>query len=144
MWTVKTFSELSTLELFHIYRLRNEVFIVEQECVYQDIDDIDLKATHLMIWQANQLIAYCRIYNDEVYHIGRVIVERTHRNKQLGRQLLTEALRIISQENTETVIQISAQAHLEHFYESVGFQRISDVYLEDDIPHILMVKNKDT
>ncbi len=140
MWQLKTFSELTPLELFHIYHLRNKVFIVEQECAYQDIDLIDLEAIHLMNWHEEELIAYCRIYDDEVYHIGRVIVDQAHRGENLGHELLSEALKLIAQENSDKATQVSAQAHLETFYGSLGFQRISDVYLEDDIPHILMEK----
>lgn len=140
---VKQFSELTTMELFEIYKLRVAVFVVEQKCYYQEVDDDDLIAYHLMITNnAHHLIAYARIIpesNSTVARIGRVVVNSDDRHGGQGRQLVQMALDEIPQLMPHTVkIVLAGQEYLNNFYQSFGFKNVSDVYLEDGIPHIDM------
>lgn len=143
--TVKSFQELTNRELFDIYKLRVAVFVVEQECPYQEVDDDDLSAYHLTFRNDNgDLMAYLRIIpekNQTVVRIGRVIVAKDFRGKGLAKELLQTALR----ESTRLIphankIVLAGQAYLKDFYHAFGFHDVSDVYLEDDIPHIDMEK----
>lgn len=141
----KPFSELSALELYQILRLRSEVFVVEQNCVYQDIDNKDQKAMHVLGFFNNDLMAYCRLFEAGNYFenasIGRVIVAQKFRDKKWGNNLMQTAIDAVKQHYNETKITISAQFYLQKFYESHGFVQTSDVYLEDDIEHIEMKKS---
>lgn len=138
---LKTFEELTTRELHQIYQLRSAVFVVEQACAYQDIDDHDLTAFHLMFIKDEQLLAYCRLIpTTELVKLGRVVVAQTARGQGLGRQLVEEALTACASHYPKTPIYAQAQAHLEAFYQSLGFVATSEVYLEDDIPHIDMIR----
>jgi ElaA protein len=141
----KPFSELSTLELYQILRLRSEVFVVEQNCVYQDIDNKDQKAMHVLGFFNNDLVAYCRLFNAGDYFenasIGRVIVAQQFRDKKWGNNLMQTAINAVKQHYDQSQITISAQFYLQKFYESHGFVQTSEVYLEDDIEHIEMKKS---
>lgn len=143
-WNLKRFDELSPLEVYKILRLRNEVFIVEQECPYQDIDDKDKYGYHLFAKDGNgEIYAYLRILDrgqtfDEI-SIGRVIIRKDKRGEGLAGQMMLKAIKFIENELEEHKIRIEAQAHLKKFYGGVGFQPCSEVYLEDGIPHIEMV-----
>lgn len=140
---IKSFRELSTTELYEILRLRSEVFVVEQTCVYQDIDNKDQHAIHILGYFDRELVAYARIFNKNDYFkntsIGRVIVAENFRDKKLGHELIKTSKQAIEEHFNETTIEISAQEHLKGFYESHGFQSISEIYLEDGIPHIRML-----
>lgn len=137
---IRPFSELSVFELNAIYRLRSEVFIVEQNCVYNDVDEIDLISDHLLISEAKQLIAYCRIYKiDKAFHIGRVVVNKDKRQLGLGKIIMNEALAYCKKENCSSNIEISAQSYLTRFYTELGFKSHGNEYLEDGIPHIKMI-----
>lgn len=142
LWKIKNFEALSVVELYKLLELRNEVFIVEQNCVYQDIDDKDKKALHIIGEINGLVVAYARIFKPKDYFdnasIGRVLVKQTHRNKKLGNFLMKKAIYFIQQEYGEIKITISAQLYLKIFYESLGFIQTSETYLEDDIPHIEM------
>lgn len=142
---IKRFKELSTTELYEILKLRSEVFVVEQNCVYQDIDDKDSKAIHVLGYLDDDLAAYCRLFDAGHYFdessIGRVVVSPKHRDKKLGHDLMNVAIEIIAKEYETTKITISAQQYLKKFYENHGFVQTSEMYLEDDIPHIQMKKN---
>lgn len=142
LWKIKSFEALSVVELYKLLELRNEVFIVEQNCVYQDIDDKDKKALHIIGEINGLVVAYARIFKPKDYFdnasIGRVLVKQTHRNKKLGNFLMKKAIYFIQQEYGEIKITISAQLYLKIFYESLGFIQTSETYLEDDIPHIEM------
>ncbi len=142
---IKHFNELSTTELYAILQLRSEVFVVEQNCVYQDLDGKDEKAVHVLGYYNNELTAYARLFNKGYYFdeasIGRVIVRLKYRDKQFGHELIRFSIKAIQENFNETQITISAQAHLKKFYASHGFIQTSEMYLEDDIPHIQMKKS---
>jgi len=142
---VKHYDLLTKDELYEIMQLRNEVFVVEQNCVYQDIDGKDTTAFHLCYYDKDELVGYLRILNrgasyDEV-SIGRVIVKASHRDKKIGRVIMVESIDYIKTVLNEPTIRISAQAYLKKFYTSLGFEVVSDEYLEDNIPHIEMSMN---
>ncbi|AKP68310.1 GNAT family N-acetyltransferase [Companilactobacillus ginsenosidimutans] len=141
-YSAKTFNELTTKKLWSIYQLRVEVFVVEQECYYQEVDEDDLKAVHLMGTDDDgKLVTYSRLIpEDDHVRIGRVLVEKSARGNGTGRQLVTQS--IISAQDifqNATQIDIQAQAYLQEFYESLGFTAVSDTYLETGIPHLDMV-----
>lgn len=144
VFNIKRFNELSLQELYQILQGRSEVFVVEQNCVYQDIDGKDQKAIHVLGYIGDDLAAYCRLFNAGDYFeessIGRVIVSPKHRDKKLGHELMKAAIAAIANEYNQTKITISAQQYLQKFYESHGFVQTSEMYLEDDIPHIEMKK----
>jgi ElaA protein len=139
-WKTKTFDELSTQELYQILRLRSEVFVVEQNCVYQDIDNKDHKALHLFGIVEGEIIAYSRLFKPGDYFefssIGRVVVAEKHRDKNFGHELIDQSILEINRRFNVQNITISAQLYLKKFYESHGFVATSETYLEDDIPHI--------
>jgi ElaA protein len=144
-WKIKRFEALSTHELYEILQLRNDVFIVEQNCVYLDIDGKDEKALHLFGSIEGKIITYARLFKPNDYFtqasIGRVITHKEFRNQKIGHELMREAIKIIKSQFDETEITISAQLYLRKFYQSHGFVQTSDVYLEDDIPHIEMKRS---
>ncbi len=141
---IKRFNELSTIELYEILQLRSEVFVVEQNCVYQDIDGKDEKAIHVLGYYEGVLAAYSRLFKPNEYFadssIGRVIVRPSHRDKKLGHDLMKASIDAVKELFHETNITISAQLYLQKFYESHGFVTVGESYLEDDIPHIEMRK----
>jgi ElaA protein len=143
-WKIKRFETLSLNELYQLLRLRSEVFVVEQNCVYQDIDGKDEKAFHLLGEYEGKIVAYARLFKPKDYFekasIGRVIVAANCRDKKLGHILIREAIEGVYSHFNETEITISAQLYLKKFYESHGFMQTSEMYLEDDIPHIEMKK----
>lgn len=146
---IKKFSELTTLELYHILALRSEVFVVEQECIYQDIDYKDLNAYHLFIKENNSIVAYTRLLNrgvsyDDGVSIGRVVVSPKARKRGYGIKLMKQTIEFANKTYPDIDIIISAQEYLYNFYTSLGFQKISDMYLEDNIPHIKMIKKQQT
>ncbi|AOW78172.1 GCN5 family acetyltransferase [Colwellia sp. PAMC 20917] len=146
-WQVKHFKALNIDELYEILKLRIDVFVVEQTCFYADIDDIDRHkdTIHLFCYLEGKIAGYLRIlakgqsYQDYIA-IGRVIVASHARGTGLGHQLMAEALTVCQQYFPDQQIKISAQEHLESFYGNHGFERVSAMYLEDDIPHIAMLK----
>ena len=142
---IKRFNELSTFELYSLLQLRSEVFVVEQNCVYQDIDGKDEKALHVLGYYNGDLAAYSRLFNKGYYFeetsIGRVVVSPKYRDKKFGHDLMRVSIEAIKENFNETAITISAQEYLKKFYESQGFIQTSEMYLEDDIPHIQMKKN---
>jgi len=141
---VKSFSELSTKELYAILQLRSEVFVVEQNCVYQDIDGKDDKALHILGTKNNTLIAYTRIFNSGDYFkessIGRVLVKENQRKFSYGNNLMDFSIKTIEKEYNTSLIKIGAQTYLKKFYKSHGFKKIGEEYIEDGIPHIYMIK----
>lgn len=144
-WKIKPFEALSTEELYSVLQLRSKVFIVEQNCVYQDIDGKDRKALHLIGIYEGKIIAYARLFKSGDYFenasIGRVVIDPDYRDKKWGHEMMQEAILGIQEYFGEEKITISAQQYLKHFYEKQGFVQTSDMYLEDDIPHIEMKKN---
>ena len=143
-WTIKNFDTLSVPELYQIMRLRSEIFVVEQNCVYQDLDGKDQKALHLFGIIDETIVAYCRLFKAGDYFdfasIGRVVVAADYRDKKLGHELMNQAVSATEKYLGEHNITISAQLYLKKFYESHGFIPTSEMYLEDDIPHIQMQK----
>ena len=141
-WKIKPFKELSLYELYSLLKLRSIVFVVEQNCVYQDIDDKDEKAMHLLGEYNNEIVAYARLFKSGDYFdnasIGRVVIHPNARDKKFGHEMMQQAIAAIATYFNETKITISAQLYLQKFYESHQFVKTSDVYLEDDIEHIEM------
>lgn len=141
-WVIKKFDALSTNELYAILQLRSEVFVVEQQCVFQDMDGKDAACLHLMAWENDQLIAYTRLVPPGVsYHlpsIGRVVTSPAARGRGLGKLLMEESIRAVYAHFGKSPIRIGAQLYLLKFYNSLGFQQTGDVYLEDGIEHIEM------
>ncbi len=143
IWIYKNFDELTTIELYAILQLRDEVFVVEQNCVYQDIDGKDLKSYHLMAFDGNALVAYSRILppglSFKEASIGRVITAPSHRGKGIGITLIEKAIEETWNTFAVKQIKIGAQLYLKKFYESFGFAQTSEMYLEDEIEHIEMI-----
>ena len=140
---IKSFEELTTKELYDLLRLRSEVFVVEQNCVYQDCDEKDYHAAQLFYCDNNRVVAGVRLLPRGISYedasIGRVVVHPDYRRQQLGLTMMKEAIKELTINWKESVIRISAQHYLLQFYESLGFNVVSDVYLEDNIPHVEMV-----
>ncbi|SFZ90191.1 ElaA protein [Flaviramulus basaltis] len=141
---VKTFSELTTQELYNLLQLRSEVFVVEQDCVYQDIDGKDQKALHVLGFKNNKIIAYTRIFKPGDYFeyasIGRVVVAKNERQFKYGYDIMNASIEAIKTHYKVSKIKISAQCYLKQFYTNLSFKAIGEEYLEDDIPHIAMIK----
>lgn len=140
---VKKFEELTTLELYNILQLRSEVFVVEQDCVYQDIDNKDQKAVHIIGYKNQKIIAYTRIFKPGYYFdlssIGRVVVTQNEREHKYGYDIMKASIRAIKTHYNVSEIKISAQCYLKKFYNNLKFKAIGEEYLEDGIPHIAMV-----
>ena len=143
-YSVKTYQELSKEELYDLLQLRSEVFVVEQDCVYQDIDGKDQKALHVLGYKESILVAYTRIFKSGDYFkessIGRVVVKQSERKHNYGFEVMQVSIKAIKTHFNEAKIKISAQCYLIRFYNSLGFQEIGEEYLEDDIPHIAMLR----
>jgi ElaA protein len=141
-WQIKAFHDLTVDELYDILRLRSEIFVLEQNCVYLDLDGKDKKALHLFGTYEDKIVAHARLLSPGISFpeasIGRVVVDSYYRDKKWGHELMQNAIAGIASHFKETVITIGAQLYLKKFYESHGFVAISDMYLEDDIPHIEM------
>ena len=142
---IKRFEALTTNELYAILRLRSEVFVVEQDCVYQDLDDKDKKARHVIGWYDNTIVAYTRIFDVKLYFneasIGRVVVDQKYRSKGFGIDIMNASINAIKKYYNQTQIKISAQTYLIKFYNNLGFKEQGKPYLEDGIPHTEMIKN---
>lgn len=142
-FTFKHFAELTTTELYDILKLRAEIFVVEQDCVYNDLDNLDKEAVHQFIQRDGEIVAYSRLlqpgtrFND--YSIGRVIVRESERGTGLGIQMMKEAKTYITTEWKASKIKISAQKYLRKFYEDLGFVVVTEEYMEDGIPHFGML-----
>jgi len=143
--SIKTFEQLSLEELYFILQLRSEVFVVEQDCIYQDIDAKDQNALHIIGKKDTKIIAYTRVFKGGDYFkeasIGRVVVSLKDRHLNYGQQIMEASIVAIKNNYDTSEIKISAQKYLENFYNNLGFKTIGDPYLEDGIPHIAMLKN---
>ena len=143
---LKHFHELTIQELYNILQLRSEVFVVEQNCIYQDIDGKDQKAVHIFFTENNKTIAYSRIFNEGEYFenpsIGRVVVEKEKRGTELGKKIMVEGAKYIKENYINKNIEISAQKYLKEFYTNLGYKFTGNEYLEDGIPHIRMIKQQ--
>lgn len=140
---VKTYQELTKEELYALLQLRAEVFVVEQDCVYQDLDGKDNKALHVLGYKGNALIGYTRLFPPGAYFeqasIGRVVVQEKERAHRYGYELMERSIRAVAERYETTIIKISAQTHLKKFYNNLGFIETGAEYLEDGIPHIAML-----
>ena len=139
---IKRFNELSLSELYKSLQLRSEVFVVEQNCVYQDVDGKDTKAIHVLGMFDDTVIAYARLFAPGDYFenasIGRVVISEKYRDRKWGHDLIKESIRAIKMHYNAKEVTISAQLYLKKFYESHGFIQQGEGYLEDGIPHIEM------
>lgn len=140
-YIVKTFDELTVKEFYELIKLRISVFVVEQNCPYQEVDQVDEQALHTWLLEEGIIVGYTRIFeegNEVVF--GRVLVNQSYRKQKIGRLLLEETLKVIEHNYPDKSILIHAQAHLVEFYAFYDFKVVSEVYLEDDIPHVNMRK----
>ena len=141
---IKSFEELNKAELYQIIQLRIAVFIVEQDCPYPDLDDMDQDAQHLWIEDAGEIVCYLRVnpagsrFSEP--SLGRIVTKKSHRNRGLAEKLIKKAIDLVCDKESRA-IRISAQCYLEKYYEKFGFLKASEEYLEDDIPHIEMLRD---
>jgi len=144
-WQWFSFAELSLKQLYEVLKLRQEVFIVEQNCAYLDADELDLGSFHLLGFVDEQLAAYSRVLPAGMRFahpsIGRIVVSPAFRKFGFGKELVQESLAHLEKHFGNQAVTIHAQAHLQKFYEALGFQRSSEEFLEDGIPHIEMLKS---
>lgn len=142
--SIKWFNELETSELYELLQLRSEVFVVEQDCVYQDLDGKDVKALHVIGKKAGKIVAYTRVFAPGDYFaeasIGRVVVKQGQRKYGYGKLIMEASLKAVEEKLTAKIIRISAQTYLLKFYNSLGFTAEGPEYLEDGIPHVSMVR----
>ena len=149
-WQVKHFDELSLHQLYDLLKLRIDIFVVEQSCFYPDLDgdknqlDRAKETLHVLGYQDNALVAYLRILPkgqsyDDYISIGRVAIAEQARGVELGHELMLKALYLCQKNFPQHNIKISAQEHLINFYQQHGFEQVSEIYLEDGIPHVSMV-----
>ncbi|NNL80581.1 MAG: GNAT family N-acetyltransferase [Flavobacteriaceae bacterium] len=141
----KFFNQLNLEELYELLRLRSEVFVVEQKCIYQDIDNKDQKALHVLGFENEELVAYTRVYKSgdylETATIGRVLVKNSARSKGYGYDIMRATINAIEEKFETESVCLSAQTYLKTFYNNLGFKETGEEYLEDGIPHILMIKD---
>ncbi|MFN5422665.1 MAG: GNAT family N-acetyltransferase [bacterium] len=144
IWSIKPFKELGPDELYDILRLRSEVFVVEQSCIFQDMDNLDQEAIHLQGRIGNKLAATARILDPGVAYeepsIGRVVSSPMFRRKGVGIELMEKAIEETERLYGKRPIKIGAQLYLKRFYEGFGFEQCSEMYIEDEIPHIKMIR----
>jgi ElaA protein len=143
--SVKTFQQLSLDELYCLLQLRSQVFVLEQNCVYQDVDGKDQKAIHIIGKKEGKIVGYTRVFKPGDYFkeasIGRVVVSENERHLKFGNELMKASIKTIETSFHVNKIKLSAQKYLESFYSNLGFKKVGDPYLEDGIPHISMLKN---
>lgn len=144
-WLVKSFADLSAKEMYQVLKLRQDVFMIEQNCLYADIDDKDEYAFHVLGKLDNEVAAYTRVFAEGKYmhaycSFGRVVTSSKLRGQGKGHELIRQTLKFINKHYPNVPCKISAQAHLESFYQQYGFLKEGDGYLEDNIPHIAMFK----
>ena len=138
-WVFKKFDELSTIELYDILKLRSEIFVVEQKCFYQDLDDKDKFCYHLFLEDADEIIAALRIIPENVSYsemaIGRVVVKKSYRNQGIATKMMQKAIDLIINHFNKNKIKLSGQAHLIDFYIKLGFKKVSNSYMDAGIKH---------
>ncbi|MBA2176730.1 GNAT family N-acetyltransferase [Halobacillus locisalis] len=142
-WVNKTFAELTKEELYTLLQKRVEIFVVEQDCPYPEVDGRDPDCLHIWLEKEGEMMAYCRLVppSEDVphYSIGRVLITEPYRLQGYARQLMDYAIAVLVDDFKVDTIALHGQEHLRHFYGSFGFDEVSDVYLEDGIPHVDMV-----
>lgn len=143
--SVKTFADLTTTELYEVLQLRSEIFVVEQKCTYQDLDGKDQKAYHVIGTINNKVVAYTRIFKAGDYmaqaSIGRVAVKDAERKHGYGLDIMKASIKVVEKHFGETTVVLSAQTYLKSFYNSLGFIETGREYMEDGIPHVMMLRN---
>ena len=142
---IKIFEELTKNQLYDLLQLRAEVFVVEQDCPYQDVDGKDAKALHILGYEERELIAYTRIFKPGDYFknasIGRVVVKKSFRGSNYGKSLMNISIKAVNDHFKTDIIEISAQKYLLKFYNELSFKATGAEYLEDNIPHLRMIRN---
>ncbi|GGM34136.1 acetyltransferase [Paraliobacillus quinghaiensis] len=142
-WIQKSFKNLTKTELYEIAKLRNEVFVVEQKCNYQDLDDFDQPSTHLFLLNDDTIIAYIRLIPSGHFYkeasLGRVVVKKEYRGKGYGKELISRGMQIMTEEMNEKVIKIQGEAYLKEFYKTFGFKEITEEYIDYGLWHIDML-----
>ena len=140
----KYFKELTINELYDLLQLRSEVFVVEQDCVYQDVDGKDRIALHILGFKDDELVAYTRAFKPGQYFseasIGRVVVKKEERANDYGYEIMKASMVAVQEHFNTAKISVSAQTYLKSFYKNLGFEEVGDAYEEDGIPHIKMIK----
>lgn len=146
-WKIKKYEDLTVDELYNILKIRNEIFVVEQNCPYQDCDGKDKQAYHLFLVNDNDIIAYTRILKKGVSYeevsIGRFLVAEKYRGKGIAKEMLSKSIDFIEEVLGEKEIRISAQVYIMNLYLKYGFKKVTDTYLEDGIPHVEMLYKSD-
>jgi ElaA protein len=144
IWKIKIFDEFTISELYGILKSRIDVFVIEQNCPYPDLDDYDQKAVHIWAEEEGEILAYCRIFDKGIKYdeasIGRVLTTQKGRGKGLGKLLIKYAVETIENRYHSSAVRISAQNYLLNFYSEFGFEDTGKKYLEDDIPHTEMIR----
>lgn len=144
IWKIKTFDEFTVPELYAVLKARIDVFVIEQNCPYPDLDNYDQKAVHIWAEENGNVLAYCRIFDKGIKYdetsIGRVLTTELARGKSLGKLLIKYAVETIENRFYTSEIRISAQDYLLKFYGDFGFEDTGKKYLEDDIPHTEMIR----
>ncbi len=146
-WKIRRFYQLNNLELYNIMQLRNQVFVIEQNCIYQDADGKDEKAKHIFLKNGHQIVTYLRIFKPGDYFenasISRIVTRPGYRNNGYATEAIFKAIEVICNGWKERFIEISAQTYLIDYYKRLGFNKIGEEYLEDGIPHIRMLYDKE-
>ncbi|MDD9149808.1 GNAT family N-acetyltransferase [Sporolactobacillus sp. CQH2019] len=139
-WKIRKFSQLTVRELYEIYKIREAVFVVEQNCPYHEVDENDLKSIHVYaLDDRREIIAYARIFQaEDAVTFGRVLINRKYRGKGLGKELVSKLIEVIGDTAPGAKVVIEAQEYIQPLYASFGFKRTSEVYLIDNIPHVTM------
>ena len=144
-WQWCKLAELGPAQLHTLFAAREAVFVVEQQCAYQELDELDLEAEHLISWQDKHVAAYLRVLSPGVKYaepsMGRILTSKAHRGTGLGRELVSRGLQYVDETYPGSALRISAQLYLERFYQSFGFVTASEPYPEDGIPHIEMLRS---
>jgi ElaA protein len=141
---ISSFFDLSVEQIYDLMKLRQDVFVIEQNCIYEDFDGYDKNANHFLIYINDEIAAYSRIFAPDIKYqnessIGRIIVAKAHRGGMLGNELIKESMEYCLKHFPDSVIRIEAQAALEEYYSKLGFVSDSQVYAVDDIPHLQMI-----
>ena len=139
----RSFNNINITQLYDLMALRVEIFVVEQDCSYQDLDYKDQAAQHFLCYENDILISCARVLFDKEkgsMSLGRVVTKNSHRGQGLAKQLMLKMLNYLKAEHEDEIITISAQCYLEKFYQSFGFKSVGEEYLEDGLPHIKMIK----
>jgi ElaA protein len=144
IWKIKTFDEFTVPELYQVIKARVDVFVVEQDCPYHDLDGYDQKGIHIWAEENGEVLAYCRVFDKGIKYeetsFGRVLTTEKARGTGLGKQLIQYAVETIENRFHTSEIRISAQDYLLKFYGGFGFESTGKKYLEDNIPHTEMFR----